>query len=163
MHSRSSIFAPVHAFTSVTDDTDNSNLSRKVENMNMISTLDGNSILGTGFGFPYREIIPAFKLGYDWYQYLGHNQLLWLSFLMGSVGLFLFFSPLVVIVFLSTRVYRGAQNANQRIAAMMAIFAIITYVVMAFGDMGAVSYRGGVLVAVSAGIVANLSSQLKVI
>ena len=163
MHSQSQIFAPVHVFTSINDEEDTSNLSRKVENMNMIYTLDSNTILGTGFGFPYTEVIPSFKLGYEWYQYVGHNQLLWLAFLMGGLGLFLFFTPLIVIMFLSTRVYMAAQTTNQRVVALMAIFSTIIYIVLAFGDMGAMATKGIVLMVVTGSIIANLSKKLKVI
>ncbi|MBN2715712.1 MAG: hypothetical protein JXX14_07635 [Deltaproteobacteria bacterium] len=163
MNSGSKIFAPVHAFTSVSDSTDPSTLSRKVENINLIHTISGNPVIGTGFGFPYKEIIPSFKLGYEWYRYLAHNHLLWLSYIMGGVGLFFLFSPLMVTIFLAVRVYRFAQTPQQRIVSLMAICSVIIYLVMAFGDMGAISLKGILLLTSTGAMVANLSRKLKAI
>lgn len=163
LKSQSSIFAPVHAFLSVSDETDASNISRDIENLNLLWTLRQNAILGTGYGFEYSELIPSVPLSYDFYKYLAHNHIIWLGFLTGIFGFFFTWITLPVGTFLAYRSYIHATNSTQRVVSLVAVCAVITYMVQAYADMGATSYKASIVLYASLASVANLAQRIKAV
>lgn len=159
MHSNAKIFTPVKSVTSVSDQTDPSNLCRDYENVNMIETLRPNPVLGTGFGFPYIEIIVPCDLGIDNFQFIPHNHILMLAYLTGVVGFFLIWFPLALGSYLAFRSRKYAQNRTQRIAALMAICTIISYFIQVFGDMGTIGWTPNIVLCAGLAMVANLAKR----
>ena len=166
MHSKSPVFMPVQTFVSVSDENDSSNVARKVENMNLAYTVEQNPVFGSGFGAPYLELIPAVRLHAafaDDMMYMPHNHFLWLAYLLGGVGLFLLWLPLLVGCYLAFRVHKVAQNANQRIICLWAVCSVIIYLTQTYADMGSLMLKGQLMISVAFAAVANLSKQLDVV
>ena len=158
LHSKSSIFSPVHNLFSVTDNQDASNWTRNVENFNLIQTLSSNPVLGTGWGHEYNEVIFAFDLStiMPTYRFHPHNTLLGLLAFTGIFGFFLILIHIPVGVFLAQRAYFSSHTPLQRTTAMTSISIVITYLVQAFGDLGIESVDTAIVVGAAIGCVSNL-------
>ncbi len=154
-------FAPIASLRSVEDTANRSNQTRDDENFNLVETLRGNPVLGTGFGHPYVEVrrgdsIAAFM---ENYRYIPHNSVLGLLSQGGLVGFVLIWLFLPVVVFLATWAYRFARAPDDRVAALTAVAAVIAYFVQAYGDMGVVGWMGAMLVASATAVVARLATR----
>ncbi len=135
----SSVFKPVQVMRSVVDSTsDKSTEWRDWENYNLFFTLRQNPLLGTGYGHPYVEKVrlPDISQAYALYRHIPHNSILGLWAYCGFVGFTGLWTLIVVGIFFAVRAYRGARNADDRIAALSAFSAILVYVVHCYGDMG---------------------------
>jgi hypothetical protein len=158
MYSTSAIFAPVRNLVSVTDEEDNSNRSRDVENLNLIMTAYQSPILGSGFGHPYVQFIPAVDISSSMenFLFLPHNSVLWLASIGGLWGFYCMWFYLPVGAFLGFRSRRCANNSTHRITAVTSISTVIVYMVQAYGDMGAISWMATIIMGVGMGVAANL-------
>jgi hypothetical protein len=160
--SKSSIFAPVHSLTSVTDKDNASNQSRDDENINLVYTIMDNPVVGSGFGHPYKEVIRSFDISkaLSNYRYLAHNSVLWLWTLMGLVGVSLAWAYLGIMVLLARRIYERATEGEDRVAALASIAMVIMYMVQAYGDMGIYSWMILMLQCAAVATVGSLSVEV---
>lgn len=149
--------APVKSLRSVVEADDSSSETRDIENYNLIQTLKRHKYGGFGFGHEYIEYVRAYDISdfFGSYRYVPHNSILWAWTALGLIGYSLYFSFLVVIVFLAVRTYNAAQNNTQRVFMLHTIGAIIAYYAISYGDMGLQGWMGTFIVASGAGGVAS--------
>lgn len=161
LRSGAAIFAPVRSLFSVTDRTNASNVTRDVENFNLLHTLYQQPFLGTGFGHEYIELVKTHSIAEMMpnYRYIAHNSVLWLLMLTGLIGFTLIWMYLPVGVFLAARAYRSAQEPQLRVAAIAGICMVVIYMFQAYGDMGMISWMAGFLLAAALGVVGNLAAR----
>jgi hypothetical protein len=157
--SRALIFAPIASLRSVDDAENASNLTRDIENHNLVYTLSRNPLLGSGFGHPYVEVEKGASIAkfMENYRYVAHDSVLWLWSLGGLIGFSLMWLPIVVTVYLARRVYRRAGSPTERVAALATVGLVITYMVQSYGDMGATGWMGALLLAAAMGSIGNLA------
>lgn len=160
-----SFFKPVRTIRSVVEpETDLSSQWREFENANIIATFRDNPIFGSGYGHPYKEIIPLPAVDYSLERYVPHNSLLGLwgyGGLIGFCGLTLFW---VVGVYFAMRSYHHARDPSHRSAAIVSFGAVPIYLAQCFGDIGLPSWTGVFMMAASltiAGKLAVVSGQWK--
>lgn len=152
---------PVQSLRSVIEQKDASSATRDIENYNLLQTLKAHPILGSGYGHKYLELVQAFDISgiFEAYRYVPHNSILWFWGVGGVVGFTLFWMYISVGVFLAARIIRASTDLHQRLMGMTAITAVCAYGAQAFGDMGLMSWMGGLIVASSFGMVASLAQQ----
>ncbi|MCU0615947.1 MAG: O-antigen ligase family protein [Gemmatimonadaceae bacterium] len=149
------IFAPAAAIWSVTKQSDGSSDSRDVENYNLTLTLRGNLPLGSGFGHMYDEGPAAYDLSdiFAQFRYVAHNSILWLLAILGPLGFFMLWLPIVVGTYFAALAHRFADAAPRastvRIAAYVVIATFAAYQVQAYSDMGTQGWTGTTLVALA--------------
>jgi hypothetical protein len=145
----SGIFKPAAKIMSVIRQKDTSSSMRDIEDYNLIATLKGHAVLGTGWGHEYTEITKAIDIStaFEQYRYIAHNSVLWLIAIGGYIGFTLMWMPLVVGIFLATRSYRFARTPNERSAASVALAVILSFLIQAWGDMGMQGWSVSFLVA----------------
>lgn len=163
-NSHSAVFAPVKSVRSMLEGEEEVQGPdyRDLENFNLFATWMSNPVLGSGFGHPFEEPLPLPDISFVMpsYRFQPHNTILWLWGVGGVFGFTALFAYLVVGLYLAGRVYRKAQLADHRVAALAAISAVIAYLVQCFGDMGTISWIGGFLVASSLAVVGQLAVSL---
>ncbi|AHG87662.1 hypothetical protein J421_0125 [Gemmatirosa kalamazoonensis] len=132
------IFKPGHEFMSVSDVNDPSNMWREMENFNLLATLKVNPVIGSGWGHEYLEIVKAADISVYMPQYrlTAHNSLLWLLGVSGIVGFTFIWMPIPIGVFLAARSYRNARDPVDRTIAVTVLAVIVSYINLAWGDMG---------------------------
>jgi energy-coupling factor transporter transmembrane protein EcfT len=159
----SQIFAPIQSVKSVSEAEDSSSLTREAENYNVILSMKEHSILGTGFGFPYRERVLGGDIStlFAGYLYLPHNNLLGLLFFAGPFGAALMLMPAVLAMQRSHRTRRWSDDADARMVAGVAVSAGIGYVLQAWGDFGLTDLRvfgvAGIFLGGCSGLLADAS------
>jgi hypothetical protein len=132
------IFSPAARIMSVIRQKDSSSSMREIEDYNLVATLRGNALFGTGWGHEYNEVSKAIDISdsFGQYRYIAHNSVLWLISIGGYVGFTLMWLPFVAAIFLATRSYRFARTSDERSAASVALAVILSFMVQAWGDMG---------------------------
>jgi O-antigen ligase len=154
------VFAPVAMARSVVDPaSDASTEWRHVENRNLARTFLAAPLLGSGFGHPYVETERGADISsiFPLYGFLPHNSVLGLWAFGGLLGFACLAAPLVVAAFLAFRAYPRARRAEERVAAMGVLAALVVFLVQAWGDIGWHSAPGGLLVAVAVAAAARLA------
>ena len=155
------IFKPASLIMSVSKQTDESSLTRDIENYNLIQTLKPVKVLGSGWGHEYNEVVKAddISMYFAQYRYIAHNSILWLLGIGGIVGFTLLWMPVSIGVFLAARSYRFAANPLERTAAITGLAILTSYVVQSWGDMGTQGAFSGLGVAWGLAIVARLATH----
>ena len=136
--SSSKIFAPISIFRSVSDsEIDASTLYRDTENYNLYITLRLNPLFGTGFGQPFAEPVRMYDISFfKEYRYMPHNSILGLWAFTGLFGFTLLCLPFAVAVYFAGCGYQAARSPEERVAAFVAIAAVVIYLVHCWGDIG---------------------------
>ena len=132
-------FAPVQTIRSIVDSSaDASARWRDMENYNLVWTMRGNFLLGSGFGHPYEEVIhlPSISDAYALYLFVPHNSILAAFAYGGMVGFIGMWLMLPLGIFFAIRAYRFATNARDRTTALTTVGIVIAYLVHCYGDMG---------------------------
>jgi ABC-type multidrug transport system fused ATPase/permease subunit len=134
-------FAPVQKVRSIVappEDTEeeSSNVERDIENFNLMKSWERNMVFGQGFGHAFTEFVPSNDFGQSAFGHIGHNSILWLLWIGGIVGFTGVLAYLAVGVFLAGRALRLATAWRERVALLVSLSIIITYLMQAFGDMG---------------------------
>ena len=156
----SSVFAPVKAIKSVFNSSNNSNVSRDVENLNLIITSRARPLIGFGFGHPYIEAVKSFDISASLveYRFVPHNSLLGLFAFAGPVGFLGFWSIVVVAVSLCVRAYRTLPVGREglrvatRVRASWAVSGLIIYAIQAWADQGLQEPYPALIAGLSCGI-----------
>jgi hypothetical protein len=155
----SGIFKPAAKIMSVIRQKDTSSSMRDIEDYNLIATLKGHSVFGTGWGHEYTEITKAIDISnaFEQYRYIAHNSVLWLIAIGGYLGFTLMWLPLVVGIFLATRSYHFARTANERSAASVALAVMLSFLIQAWGDMGMQGWSVSFLTAAALAVTGKLA------
>jgi hypothetical protein len=158
-HSNSTVFGPVHMFATVISKEDRSSETRDIENFNLLQTLKVKPFLGWGFGHEYLEMSRADDISqiFALYRFIGHNSVLWLWTVGGLVGFGLFWSLIVLTVYLAARTFRWASRTVDRAGALVALSIAVAFIVQAYGDMGLQSWTGVFLLAIALASVSQLA------
>jgi hypothetical protein len=160
--SSAAVFAPARALSTAGSNDDASSLARQEEVRNLLYTLsvNGNPLLGTGWGLPYQKVTSVYSnFGAEWWQYayLPHNSLLAVAIFGGLVGICGIWMVVPVAAFLATLGYRGATQATNRAAAMCALGILPAYAAQCYGDIGFQSLTGGLILGVATAVAAKVS------
>ena len=163
LKSNSPVFKPVKMVQSVVLQNDRSSDTRDVENFNLSFTFRGNPLIGSGFGHPYVELVRGDDISkaFPQYRYLPHNSLLGLWAFGGMLGAAAFWLPLVVGIAYAARTLRDDARAVVRIDAIIAVSAVICYMVQAWGDIGLQDWVGVLLGSVGCGIAGSLARPVR--
>jgi hypothetical protein len=158
-NSTAKIFAPLTRLRSAADSGNASNLTRDIENGNLVLTFSGSPLVGQGLGHEYVEAVHAFDLAriFPQYRYIAHNSVLWTWSVFGWAGFTVLWTPFVMGVFLSARSYRRARSAAERVAATASTTAIVCWFGQAYGDMGLQGWTGTLVVAAALGVAGRLA------
>jgi hypothetical protein len=159
LKSSSPVFKPVKMVQSVVLQDDRSSDTRDVENFNLSFTFRGNPLIGSGFGHEYVELVHADDISkiFPQYRFLPHNSLLGLWAFGGMLGAGAFWLPLVVGITYAARTLKQDKRREVRIDAVVAVCAVIVYMVQAWGDIGLQDWVGVLLGAVGCGIAGGLA------
>jgi hypothetical protein len=150
------LFAPLRAFRTIDGSVDSSTRWRDIENWNLAMSMREHPVLGIGLGGVYTEFARGDDISTVFAEYRAwpHNNVLGLLLFAGPFGFTAMWALAALAVFLAVRAHRLAREADDRVAALACVGAVIGCAVLAFGDTGAhfVQYRVllGLAVAVSA-------------
>jgi len=158
-NAQSKIFAPIKTFRSVSDSkVDPSTLYRDLENYNLFETAKANLVTGAGFGQPFMEVVKLPDISFfKEYRYMPHNSVLGLWAFCGPFGFWGLMLAPIVGVYLAARSYRYARIADERVAAMIALLAIVIYFVHCWGDIGFSERRGIYVLGASLAVAARMT------
>jgi O-antigen ligase len=137
--SNAGIFAPVQKIRSMTDSQVNSStLWRELENYDLVYTYSRRPLLGSGFGHPYEEaiVLPDVTSVYDLEPYIPHNSVLGLWAFAGLIGFAPLWAMFPVGLFFTARAYRWARTPLERVTALGAAAAQVSYLMQGYGDLG---------------------------
>ncbi len=144
-NSTARVFAPIRTFRSVGDgQVDGSTLYRDLENFNLIQMVKEHSLIGSGFGHPYKLVVnmPDISFFQEW-RFMPHNSVLGLWAFTGWLGFTGLSMATIAAVYFAGRAYRAARLPVERTAAFTAIAVIVIYWVQCWGDIG-FSERNGI-------------------
>jgi hypothetical protein len=157
----SPLWKPAKLAMSVLDQKDNSSESRDIENYNLIYTMSQSPIVGTGFGWEYKEKLLVYDISklFALYRYIAHNGVLWIWSVGGVVG----FTALWVIypatMTLGIRAYRTAEQPVERAAALASIGVVVATLAQIWGDQGWNSYLTLILFSLAFATAARLEAK----
>ncbi|MFK7918046.1 MAG: hypothetical protein AB8G14_08225 [Ilumatobacter sp.] len=156
----SKYFAPVQALKSVVSGDDRSSQTRNIEDFNLLFTARTTFPLPSGFGKPYVELVVADDISafFEQYQYLPHNTILGLMFMLGPVGLALVIVPLALGVHAAHRVRCVARESHIRTQTAMVLTTWVSFLAFAWGDLGFFTPQPTALVGVAAGLGVGLNN-----
>lgn len=125
---------------------------RDIENLDVVYTWEQNPLLGTGWGHPFLEKIklPDISHAFADYLYHPHNSVLGMLAYGGIIGFSGLWAWLSISMFLTVRSYHRAHEPVARAGGLVAMSVIVAYINQCFGDMGAISWLGTILVAMAA-------------
>ena len=152
---------PVQSLRSVIEQKDASSATRDIENYNLLQTLKQHPIMGSGFGHKYLELVQAYDISgiFEAYRYVPHNSILWIWGVGGVVGFSAYWMYISVGVYLAARVVRCGRSLHEKLVGMAAITAVCAYGAQSFGDMGLMSWMGGLIVSSCFGTVAAIAQH----
>lgn len=137
-NSGSRLFFPVQILRGVADTShDTSAYWREVETWNIAVSMRGSAVMGMGLGGEYTEHMFNDAISYVEYREWPHNTVMGLLMLMGLFGFTAHWVLLPAVLFLSARSYWMAHSSDDRLLALSCISAVISCLVMAWGDTGA--------------------------
>ncbi|MCA9584954.1 MAG: O-antigen ligase family protein [Myxococcales bacterium] len=157
--SPSPLLKPARAVVSVMEQRDSSSKSRDIENENLIYTLKQSPLIGTGFGFEYKEEKNAVDLGVAFkdFKLIAHNGVLWIWSLLGVVGFTALWILYPTTATLAVRGYRAAKTPLERSASLASLGAVVVCIIQIWGDQGFLSYTTLVTFGVAYGVSARLA------
>lgn len=139
-NARGKVFAPVQKVRSIlapaADTEEEANVERDIENYNITKSWEQNMFLGQGFGHAFREFTPSNDFSQSRFGHIGHNSVLWLLWIGGVVGFTGVLIYLAVVAYLIARTLRCADEVEERVALLVSLSIILTFLMQAFGDMG---------------------------
>lgn len=159
-NSGSRIFGPVQTLRGVVDTShDTSAYWREVEVWNIAVTTAGSPLLGMGLGGEYTEVMFNDDISdlYKEYKEWPHNTVLGLLMLMGLFAFTAQWVLLPAVLFLAVRSYWRAESADDRLLALGCVAAVVSCLVMAWGDTGAHYPQFKILVGLAAAFAAKLA------
>ncbi len=149
------VFKPVGSISTMFGThQDTSSEMRDIENYNLVQTLRTNPLLGTGWGHEYDEqsVALSIKEVFPQYRFIPHNSVLGLLAFSGILGFWLCWQLFVVASFFLLISVRASRSGTVRVAAILGLTTITTFILQMWGDMGWVTLSPDVLMAVSIGV-----------
>lgn len=132
-----------------------SNAYRDAENLNALHTFHDHP-LGQGIGVPMEEVVSMRYFGAeaptDWLT--PHNGLMWLLMTMGLLGFAAFVYFFASAGMHTVAALRSVQDADLRIAYVLGLLGLATYLVWVVLDRGIIDQRLGIFVGVQIGLLA---------
>ena len=153
--SQASYFKPVGAISTMFGKhEDTSSEMRDIENYNLVQTLKSNPVIGTGWGHEYNEVNVALNIKdvFPQYRYIPHNSVLGLLAFSGLLGFLLVWQLFVVSCFFNAISVKAAEKSAVRMAAILGITGILTFIFQMWGDMGWITLPADVIMAVAVGV-----------
>jgi O-antigen ligase len=137
------IFKPAQTVRSVVDpQTDQSSLTREIEDYDLIYTVKQYPLVGAGYGNGYWEMISLPPMGYPLERFCPHNSLLGMWAICGYVGFTAMTLLWVTCVYFGMRSYHLSTRGTERAAALMSFGVVLIYEIQCWGDMGLGSWTG---------------------
>jgi hypothetical protein len=135
--SKAGIFKPVNIIrSSVDSSTDGSTAWRDLENFNLIYTMRGHPLVGTGYGHGFWEIWPQPVVDYQLERFIPHNSILGLWCYGGYVG----YTGITLLwvggVYFAVRANYKSKVPLEKAAAQVVMGVVLTYYSQCFGDLG---------------------------
>jgi hypothetical protein len=163
LDSSSVLVQPAKLAMSIFDARDSSNLSRDIENENLIHTLSLRPLLSTGFGFDYQfspqnppvDLTEVFAN----YRLIAHNGVLWMWSWGGLAGFTILWMLFPIAGALAMTGYRAASLPVERVGALSALGAISVCIVQVWGDQGLNGYMVPVVFGLAFATAAQLASR----
>jgi len=157
----SPLFKPAKLAMSVLDQKDSSSESRDIENYNLIYTMGQSPIVGTGFGWEYKEKLQLYDISnlFALYRYIAHNGVLWIWSVGGVVGFTALWFVYPLTITLGMRAYRTAEEPVERAAALTGIGVVVATIAQIWGDQGWNSYLTLILFSLAFAVVARLEAK----
>lgn len=160
-------FAPVQKVRSIiapAQDTEeeSSNVERDIENYNLMKSWEQNMLIGQGFGHAFKEYIPSNDFRQSAFGHIGHNSVLWLLWIGGIVGFTFVLGYLAVALFFLGRTLLVVTQWQERVALLVALSVISTYLMQAFGDMGTQAIMSDFYVGTALAIIGRLATRANV-
>ncbi len=161
------LFAPVQKVRSIVapavdSEEESSNVERDIENYNLMKSWENNMIIGQGFGHAFTEYVPSNDFRQSAFGHIGHNSVLWLLWIGGIVGFTFVLGYLAVALFFLGRTLRVVKPWRERVALLVALGIISTYLMQAFGDMGTQTIMADFYVGVALAIIGRLATRANV-
>jgi hypothetical protein len=153
------LFKPVGAISTMFGThADTSSEMRDIENYNLVQTLRSNPILGLGWGHEYNEVSVGISIKdlFEQYRFIPHNSVLGLLAFSGFVGFGLTWQLFVVAAFFHAKSVRIASSPTLRIAGIVGLTTLATFIFQMWGDMGWNTLSADVLMAASVGVALRL-------
>ena len=119
-----------------------------------VHTTRSNPILGTGWGHEYTEVNVAISIKevFEQYRYIPHNSVLGLLAFSGLLGFGFVWQLFVVCCFFNAISVKAAETSIVRMASILGITGIATYIFQMWGDMGWNTLPADVIMAVAVGV-----------
>ncbi len=163
-NSHSSVFGPVQKLRSIIapvegSDEEGSNVERDIENFNLVKSWQQNMFVGQGFGHAFTEYLPSNDFGQSNFGHIGHNSILWLLWIGGVFGFTGVLAYLAVGVYFLGRALARSTEWRERVALLVSVSIILTYLVQAYGDMGTQSIMFDFFVGTALAIAGRLATK----
>jgi cell division protein FtsW (lipid II flippase) len=160
-------FGPVQKVRSIISPAENteeesSNVERDIENYNLMKSWERNMVLGQGFGHAFTEFVPSNDFSQSAFGHIGHNSVLWMLWIGGIFGFTGVFGYLAVALFFAGRTLQVASDWRERVALLVGVGIVVTYLMQAFGDMGTQSTMFDFFLAAALAIAGRLASKHRV-
>jgi len=145
-NSNASVFKPVQALKSVTDESDAVEPDTRHRELQPHADAEAEShprlgvrarVLRVRAGVPRGRGLRAVPTAF-----IAHNSVLWLLSLSGFAGFTMLWAVFPVAVLVARRVLRGSTSAVDRTTAYSAVMAVMCFVIQAWADMGLQSWMG---------------------
>lgn len=138
---------------------ESSNVERDIENFNIMKTWERNMVFGQGFGHAFTEYIPSNDFRQSAFGHVGHNSILWLLWIGGIVGFTGVLAYLAVGLFFLGRALPAITAWRERVALLVSLGIIVTYLMQAFGDMGTQALMFDFFVGTALAIIGRLATK----
>ncbi|MBK7857908.1 MAG: hypothetical protein IPJ65_04630 [Archangiaceae bacterium] len=157
-----SLFKPVAKVRSIIapaeeTEEESSNIERDIENFNILRSWQRHMFIGQGFGSAFDQVLPSNDFSQSNFGHIGHNSVLWLMWIGGTLGFTGVLLYLAVAAFALGRTLKVTTDWRERVALLSAVAIFVTYLMQAFGDMGMLSIQFVFFVSVGVAIVGRLS------
>jgi len=142
-----------------------SDLYRQAENANLKLSFDTDRLLGMGFGMPFLTVYTQADISnnYPLWNYIPHNTLLWVGVRMGFVGLVTFWGLFTAAFLEICYLLRGRLDPFLMALVSVAGAALVSELLVAYGDLQLESYRNIIFVGALFGILNVLPTITKVV
>lgn len=160
------IFRPVQKVRSIIapaadTEEESSNVERDIENYNITKSWEQNMFIGQGFGHAFHEYTPSNDFSQSRFGHIGHNSILWMLWIGGVLGFTGVLLYLAVAAYLIGRTLKRVGDWRERVALLVALSILLTYLMQAFGDMGMLSMQFDFFVGVAVALAGRLATRYR--
>ncbi|MFW5830204.1 MAG: hypothetical protein ACOCXA_08080 [Planctomycetota bacterium] len=124
--------------------TDTSSEYRKWERYDLIQTIRAYPLLGAGLGVEYLQPIPLPDLGFQYYVYIPHNQVLGTHALMGPHAYFILLFFFFVLFTQLLTYHRRLEVDWHRLLALAAAASVVNWLIVGYYDMQLFYFRNSI-------------------